>query len=135
MIAFIEGRHQAAASQITALEASLAAVWDTLDEAREEAADASANHAATNRRLHDLQLEHEALRLEADDLRTEHRLLQGEHDSTRRAVTIHQQQRDQLVAACDELLRESPATWGRAHIALRDLLASLRLPRHNLSNI
>ena len=111
VIAYIEAQHQAAASQITALEESLA-------RAREE------------RGLLTEDVEHQLARL--GRYAEEHHALADETSHLRAQVHRLQQQQDQLVAVCIDLLRESPATWGRAHIALRDQIASLRLPQHNL---
>ena len=71
-------------------------------------------------------------------LRREHQELTDQFGLLRAQETNAVQHRDQLreelarlVAVCEVLLQESPATWGPAHLALRDHLAHLlRPPAH-----
>ena len=73
-----------------------------------------------------------------DNLLMENRNIRALHDRSVAELTNAEQHRDQLrqelarlVAVCEVLLQESPATWGPAHLALRDHLAHLRRPPAN----
>ena len=73
-----------------------------------------------------------------NNLVMENRNIRALHDRSVAELTNAEQHRDQLrqelarlVAVCEVLLQESPATWGPAHLALRDHLAHLRRPPAN----
>jgi len=73
-----------------------------------------------------------------NNLVMENRNIRALHDRSVAELTNAEQHRDQLrqelarlEAVCEVLLQESPATWGPAHLALRDHLAHLRRPPAN----
>ena len=61
-----------------------------------------------------------------DSLRLEAAQLREQYAQLHKSSTNQGSRMAELVTLCDDVLRESPATWGRAHLALRDHLAQHR---------